>query len=172
MQEEAIQLGVLDRDVNAIVLGLLVGVHLRAIVACSPAREKLTFVWLTPEPLRTHGRSPEQECRLRLKRLKRPTPIRQGGRALANSTLFSPPQTTGAGAQSPRERRDRRVNPRSSAPFSVHLKETSKPDEARQLREQYNRFSAFLRQRRGLSGMLIALRLLKLKIYAPVVSPA
>jgi hypothetical protein len=43
MQEEAIQLGVLDRDVTAIVLGLLVGVHLRAIVACSPGREKLTF---------------------------------------------------------------------------------------------------------------------------------
>src|SRR5271165_3482872 len=46
----------------------------RSLLPLSPKRTKvrlkslLTLVWLTPDPLRTHGRPSGQECRLRLKR--------------------------------------------------------------------------------------------------------
>src|SRR5271165_1325457 len=49
----------------------------RSLLPLSPKRTQvrlksvLYLVWLTPDPLRTHGRPSVQECRLRL---KRPTP--------------------------------------------------------------------------------------------------
>ena len=46
----------------------------RSLLPLSPKRTQvrlkslLYIVWLTPDPLRTHGRPSGQECRLRLKR--------------------------------------------------------------------------------------------------------